>query len=52
MAVRADVAEGVAEVVLDRPEVMNALDEAAVRDLHAALDASESPASPGSTGLA
>jgi enoyl-CoA hydratase/carnithine racemase len=39
MTVRVDVAEGVAEVVLDRPDVLNSLDAAMVQDMHDALDA-------------
>jgi enoyl-CoA hydratase/carnithine racemase len=38
MTVRVDVTEGVAEVVLDRPDVLNSLDAAMVQDMHAALD--------------
>ena len=39
MTVRVDVADGVAEVVLDRPDVLNSLDAAMVQEMHGALDA-------------
>jgi enoyl-CoA hydratase/carnithine racemase len=38
MTVRCDVSDGVAEVVLDRPDVLNALDDATVQAMHSALD--------------
>lgn len=38
MSVRAERAGDVVTIVLDRPDVMNALDEAAIGELHAALD--------------
>jgi 2-(1,2-epoxy-1,2-dihydrophenyl)acetyl-CoA isomerase len=42
MAVTTTIDEGVAEVVLDRPEVLNSLDASTVADLHGALDEAES----------
>lgn len=41
MAVRLDVADGVAEVVLDRPQKLNAVDEEMAGELHRALDEAE-----------
>ena len=38
-SIRVSVADGIASVVLDRPESRNAIDRAMVDDLHAALDA-------------
>ena len=39
MTVRVDVSDDVAEVVLDRPEVLNSLDAARSQEMHTALDA-------------
>lgn len=39
MTVRTERNDDVAEVVLDRPDVLNALDETTVQEMHAALDA-------------
>jgi enoyl-CoA hydratase/carnithine racemase len=41
MTVRVDVVDGVAEVVLDRPEVLNSLDSNTVAELHTGLDTAE-----------
>src|SRR5215218_5592388 len=38
MGVRAHVADGVAEIVLDRPEKLNAFDDTMVDEMHTALD--------------
>jgi enoyl-CoA hydratase/carnithine racemase len=41
MTVRVDVVDGVAEIVLDRPEVLNSLDVNTVAELHTCLDTAE-----------
>ena len=41
MTVRVDVADGVAELVLDRPDVINSLDANMVAEVHLALDQAE-----------
>ena len=38
MSVRLEINGGVAEVVLDRPDVLNSLDDEMVAEFHAALD--------------
>jgi len=38
VTIRIETADGVAEIVLDRPEVLNSLDEAMVDEFHRALD--------------